>query len=116
MEKTALKNYKRTRRHARIRARVTGTAERPRLAIFRSNRAVYAQLIDDERGATIAAVDTRAQKGATLRDRSAAVGTAIATLAKGKGVEKVVFDRGGFQYQGVIATLADSARAAGLVF
>jgi len=116
MEKTAPKTVRRNRRHARVRARVIGTAARPRLAVFRSNRAIYAQLIDDERGVTIAAADSRTQKGASLRERSAEVGVALATAAKGKGVEQVVFDRGGFQYQGVIAVLADSARGAGLIF
>jgi len=116
MDKATEKTYRRTRRHARIRARVTGTALRPRLAVFRSNRAIYAQLIDDERGVTVAAVDSRKVAGTTLRERATAVGTAIAAAAKEKGIEQVVFDRGGFQYQGVIATLADGARTAGLAF
>lgn len=106
----------RTRRHARIRARIAGTAARPRLAVFRSNRFVYAQLINDETGATIAAADSRSMKEASARERAAAVGKAIAETAKQKGVDKAVFDRGGFQYQGVIAALADGARAAGLSF
>lgn len=116
MHTTTAKTYKRTRRHARIRARVIGTAARPRLAVFRSNRAIYAQLIDDEQGLTLAAADSRKEKGATARERATAVGTTLAGAAKAKGVEKVVFDRGGFQYQGVIAALADGARAAGLIF
>lgn len=116
MEKSTAKTYKRNRRHARIRARISGTADRPRLAVFRSNRAIYAQLIDDERGTTIAAADSRSSTGATLRERSEAVGVAIASAAKEKGIERVVFDRGGFQYQGVIALLAESARKAGLLF
>lgn len=116
MEKTAAKTYKRGRRHARIRARVIGTAARPRLAVFRSNRAVYAQLINDEQGVTIAAADSRSTAGATLRERAAAVGAAIAGAAKEKQIERVVFDRGGFQYQGIIAELAEGARTAGLIF
>ena len=116
MDKSTAKTYKRTRRHARIRARISGTATRPRLAVFRSNRAVYAQLIDDEAKATIAAADSRKEKGATARERAAAVGAVLAAHAKAKGIEQVVFDRGGFQYQGVIAALADGARTAGLVF
>lgn len=107
---------KRNRRHARIRAKLSGTAERPRLAVFRSNRFIYAQLIDDGSGTTIAASDSRSVKGKSARDRAEAVGAAIAEAAKGKGVEKAVFDRGGFRYQGVIAALAEGARKAGLVF
>jgi large subunit ribosomal protein L18 len=116
MEKAIAKKYNRERRHARIRARVTGTAERPRLAIFRSNRFIYAQLINDEAGTTIAAADSRSMKETSSRERAAAVGRAIAEEAKKKGVEKTVFDRGGFRYQGVVAALADGAREAGLVF
>ena len=106
----------RTRRHARIRARVSGTPERPRLAVFRSNRYVYAQLIDDTKGMTLVAADSRLVKGDSARERAAAVGKMIADGAKGKGVTAVVFDRGGFQYQGVIAAVAEGAREAGLTF
>ena len=116
MEKTAAKIQKRNRRHARIRARISGTAACPRLAVFRSNRYVYAQLIDDENRVTVASADSREEKGASARDRAAAVGARIAEAAKKKGIEKIVFDRGGFQYQGVIAALADGARGAGLLF
>lgn len=116
MEKSQYKQSKRVVRHNRIRAKVSGTAERPRLAVFRSNRFVYAQLIDDVAGKTIAAVDTRKQKGATLSERATAVGTAMAETAKKAGLTEVVFDRGGFRYQGTIAALADAARAAGLKF
>lgn len=116
MTLSSRKMDQRTRRHARIRSRVSGTTERPRLAVFRSNRFVYAQLIDDTKGTTIAAADSRTAKGASARDRAVAVGKSIAEQAKKKGVEKAVFDRGGFQYQGVIAALADSAREGGLSF
>ena len=116
MEKTQYKQTKRVARHNRIRAKVSGTAERPRLAIFRSNRFVYAQLIDDVAGKTLAAVDSRSQKGATLTERSVAVGTEIAEKAKAAGIKTVVFDRGGFRYQGNIAALADAARNGGLAF
>lgn len=116
MEKTQYKQTKRVVRHNRIRAKVSGTATRPRLAIFRSNRFVYAQLIDDVVGKTLAAVDTRTQKGDTLTQRATAVGLEIANKAKAVGVEQVVFDRGGFRYQGTIAALADAARSGGLVF
>ena len=114
--KTAPKVKKRMTRHARVRARVSGTATCPRLAVFRSNRYIYAQLIDDENCVTVAAADSRKEKGATATERADAVGKAVAEIAKKKGIEKVVFDRGGFQYQGMIKTLAEGARSAGLVF
>lgn len=116
MNKTAEKTQNRNRRRARIRARISGTAVRPRLVVFKSNTALYAQLIDDERGVTLASADSRKHKGTSARERARAIGAAIAADAKQKGVEKVVFDRGGFQYEGVIAALADGAREAGLVF
>lgn len=116
MNTTSRKLDQRTRRHTRIRARVSGTEERPRLAVFRSNRFIYAQLIDDSKGTTIAAANSRTAKGATARERATAVGKSIAETAKQKGVTKAVFDRGGFQYQGVIAALADGAREGGLSF
>lgn len=116
MNTTSQKVAKRTRRHTRIRARVSGTLERPRLAVFRSNRFVYAQLINDETGTTLAAVDSRKAKGKTARERASEVGKMIAEIAKKAGIEKTVFDRGGFQYQGIIAAVADGAREGGLVF
>jgi len=115
MDKTQYKNTKRAGRHARIRAKISGTAERPRLAVFKSNNFVYVQLIDDERGVTVAAADSRTHKGAT-KEGAVAVGTDIANKAKVAGITTVVFDRGGFRYQGIVAALADSARAAGLIF
>ncbi len=116
MNTTSQKLKKRTRRHVRIRARVVGTAERPRLAVFRSNRFVYAQLIDDEAGKTIASSDSRKAKGKTSHERAEEVGKAVAETAKKSGIEKVVFDRGGFKYQGTIAALAEGARGGGLIF
>ncbi|MCA9364213.1 50S ribosomal protein L18 [Candidatus Kaiserbacteria bacterium] len=116
MKKGSGKQAQRERRHARIRARITGTATRPRLAVFRSNRFIYAQLIDDEACTTLVAADSRSVAGKTTRERAGAVGKALAEAAKSKGIETVVFDRGGFQYQGAIAALADGARGAGLVF
>lgn len=107
---------RRDARHARIRSRVTGTAERPRLAVFKSNTALYAQLIDDTKGATLLASDTRKLAGDKLVDRAITLGTDLAKAAKDKGVEKVVFDRGGFLYQGAIAAMADAAREGGLQF
>ena len=116
MQKTQYKRSKRVTRHNRIRAKVSGTAECPRLAVFRSNRYIYAQLIDDEAGKTIGAIDSRKVEGKTLSERSTVVGTKIAELAVKAKVKKVVFDRGGYRYQGTVAALADGARAGGLQF
>lgn len=108
------KATQRKRRHHRIRAKVTGTAERPRLAVYRSNRFVYAQLIDDEAGKTLMACDTRTAAGAGSREKAHAVGKSIAAAAREKNVTAVVFDRGGFLYAGVIRELAEGAREGGL--
>lgn len=105
----------RIRRHARVRAKVAGTAERPRLAVFRSNRFVSAQVINDDAGATIVSAHGREFKG-SLSAQAAAVGKAIAERAKGKGISAVVFDRGGYAYAAQIKSLADAAREAGLTF
>lgn len=114
MKKTIQKQATRERRHTRIRARVSGTATKPRLAIFRSNRYVYAQLINDELGTTIAAADSRTMKGANMTERATAVGATIAAAATKANITTAVFNRGGFKYQGVVAAVADGARAAGL--
>lgn len=114
MEKTLQKNASRARRHARIRARVIGTATKPRLAVFKSNTAVYAQLIDDSQSKTIAAADSRKSKEKTLLVRGKSVGAEIAKRAKDLGVSEAVFDRGGFKYIGVVAAVADGAREGGL--
>lgn len=116
MDKAAQKVASRTRRHARVRARVSGSAARPRLAVFRSNRYVYAQLINDEKGVTVAAIDSRKVSGAKTSDRATEVGKAIAAAAGKLGITEAVFDRGGFKYQGIIAAVADGARAGGLKF
>jgi len=116
MSITSQKTTQRIRRHARIRAKVQGTATCPRLSVYRSNRFIYAQLIDDETGATLVAADSRTAKGVGARERAKEVGTLIATGAKSKGITVVVFDRGGFRYQGAIAALADGAREGGLTF
>jgi len=106
----------RARRHRRIRAKVIGTAERPRLSVFRSNRFLYAQVIDDERSVTLVSASSRDTKKKSQMEQAKMVGERIAAAASGKGITKVVFDRGGFGYAGVIRTLADSARAGGLQF
>lgn len=109
------KKLKRNVRHARIRAKVAGTEERPRLSIFKSNKFIYAQLINDEQGATIAASSSVKMKGKGL-EVSAQVGKDLAKKAKAANVSKVVFDRGGFIYAGQIKALADAAREEGLIF
>lgn len=107
---------KRQSRHKRVRATVIGTQERPRLAVYKSNTRLTAQLINDDEGRTIAAVSSISQKGKTPRERAEQAAVTLASSAKEKGVTKVVFDRGGFQYLGTIKAFADAARAAGLEF
>ena len=111
----------RQRRHRRIRVTLSGTGQRPRLNVFRSLQHIYAQVIDDTTGTTLAAASTnepnvRASLGGTKTDRARAIGKAIAERAKEKGVNAVVFDRGGYQYHGRIKALADAARESGLEF
>lgn len=114
---TATENKKelRQRRHRRVRARVSGTAERPRLAIHRSNRFVSAQLIDDVAGRTVAMAHGREFPGSQSA-QAAQVGTVIAERAKAAGITKVVFDRGGYTYAAQVKALADAARQGGLEF
>ena len=104
------------RRKSRIRAKVNGTSERPRLAIFKSNKFMYAQVIDDTKGRTLAAADTRSLKGKTPVERAKELGAEIAQKAKAAKIGKVVFDRGGFLYTGKIKIVADAAREGGLEF
>ena len=112
----------RAKKHLRIRNRFSGTAERPRLAVFRSNNHMYAQVIDDTVGNTLVSASTlekeiKAELEKTNNvDAAAYLGTVIAKRAIEKGIKEVVFDRGGFIYQGKIAALADAAREAGLEF
>ena len=114
MATSTAKTEKRTRRHNRIRDTIEGTAARPRLAVYRSNTAVYAQLIDDIAGRTLAAASTKTSKATGKRARAREVGAAIAAAAKQAGVAAAVFDRGGFLYAGAIAEVAEGAREAGL--
>lgn len=116
MKKIEQKNYNRMRRHNRIRAKVKGTPERPRLSVFRSARHIIAQLIDDTKGITIVAASDADLKNGTKLERAATTGKSLATRAKEKGVAKAVFDRGGFLYAGRVKALADAAREAGLEF
>lgn len=109
------KNELRARRHARVRARISGSPERPRLAVYRSNRFISAQLIDDTVGKTIAAAHGREFKGAaSIQAKS--VGDAIAKKAKAAGIATIVFDRGGYRYGGQVKALADAVREGGLTF
>ncbi len=115
------RNIIRKRVHARVRAKVSGTAERPRLNVFRSLNHIYVQLIDDASATTLASASTISKKGEDKKvggniAAAAEVGTLIAGRARDKGVTKVVFDRGGYLYHGRVKALADAAREAGLEF
>lgn len=107
---------KRFRIKKRVRSQVSGTANRPRLTVFRSNKSIYAQLVDDVNGVTLASASDRKQDKGTKNERASEVGKTIAELAKGKDITEVVFDRNGYKYMGRVKTLADSAREAGLKF
>ena len=110
----------RVRRHERVRRRIEGTAEQPRLAVFRSNQHIYAQVIDDAAGRTlVAASDVEAAlrgESGSKSDRARQVGALVAQRMKEAGITSVVFDRGGFRYAGRVRALADAAREEGLVF
>jgi len=112
------KEQGRLRRHRRVRSKITGTAVRPRLAVYRSNARIYAQLIDDTSGHTLVAASSLDKDiaGAKRADQAAMVGKLVAERAKGAGVATVVFDRGGYLYHGRVKALADAAREAGLEF
>lgn len=110
------KTQQRIVRHKRVRAKVVGTEARPRLAVYKSNTRLTAQIINDEKGVTLAAVSSASEKGKTPRERAEQAAATIAKKATGSGIKQVVFDRGGFQYVGTIKAFADAARAAGLEF
>ena len=120
MTQTATRGAARRKRHERIRLHLAGTDVRPRLAVFRSLNHIYAQVIDDASGRTLAAASTveKELKGSssTKSEEAAIVGRLVAERAKAAGVERVVFDRAGFRYHGRIKSLADAAREAGLEF
>jgi large subunit ribosomal protein L18 len=116
MNKTSKKTVKRVRRHNRIRSTVKGTSDKPRLSVYKSNHALYAQIIDDKKGVTLAAASSKSVGKGTLTERANEMGSTLAKLATEKKISQVVFDRGGFAYTGVIASLADAARAGGLNF
>lgn len=112
----------RTRRHSRVRKNLLGTAERPRLNVFRSVSAIYAQVIDDRSGRTLVSASTvdrelrEKVKGLKKSEQAKVIGQAVAERAKGKGIQSVVFDRGGYRYIGRVKALADGAREGGLQF
>lgn len=117
---TTSRQLGRERRHRRVRKKVRGTPERPRLSVFRSNKHIYAQVVDDVNGRTVAAAstvaaDVRTSPTGTV-DAAKAVGKLIGERARAQGVATVVFDRGGFRYHGRVAGVADGAREAGLEF
>ena len=114
------KNTERLRRHERVRAKVSGTSECPRLCVYRSNTSIYAQVIDDTKGVTLAAASSADKDldiaGKTKSEQAKLVGEKVGKLALGKGIKNVVFDRGGYLYTGRVQALADGARSAGLEF
>jgi len=113
------KQERRQKIKSRIRGKISGTAERPRLAVFRSNSEMYAQLVDDTKGVTIAAASTKEkgfERNGNKTEQSRKVGLAIASKASEKGISTVVFDRGGFLYHGRIKAIAEGAREGGLKF
>jgi len=117
MNKNAQKRIKRAIRHKRVRSRVTGALDRPRLSVFKANRHIYAQLIDDDAGKTLAAASSLEIKSKGKKtDIAKEVGKLIATKALAKKIKAVKFDRGGFAYHGRIKALADGAREGGLEF
>ena len=118
MAKIVSRNDERVRRHKRIRAKISGTKAVPRLNVYRSNKHIYAQIIDDEKAATIAATSSQFLKIENGSNIAAAelVGKSIGEMAKAKKIKKVVFDRGGYIYHGRVKALAEAARAAGLEF
>jgi large subunit ribosomal protein L18 len=115
---TLTKHEARLRRHRRVRGKVAGTGDRPRLAVFRSNRGVFAQLIDDERGVTVASASWLSLRPFTgsKTEQAQEVGKALAAAAKAAGVTRCVFDRGGYLYHGRVKALAEGAREGGLEF
>ena len=112
------RNKARQRRHARVRKHIFGTADRPRLDVYRSNKNIYAQVIDDVKGHTLASASTLDKdiKGTTKTDQAKSVGKLVAQRASKKNIKKVVFDRGGYLYHGRVQALADAARQNGLEF
>ena len=110
------REVQRQKRHLRVRKKIAGTAERPRLVVFRSDKHIYAQLVDDDAGRTLATVSSLKIGEGKKSDKAAVVGKTIAEVAKDKGITRVVFDRGGYKYHGRVKAVADGAREGGLEF
>lgn len=114
---TKFKTFARIRRHRRVRAKVSGTPERPRLVVFKSDRHLFAQLVDDSGSCARTILGARtSREGGTLTQRAAALGALVAQAARERGIERVVFDRGGYPYHGVVKAFAEAAREGGLQF
>ena len=119
MIKKTDRKFERTRRHIRVRTKISGTAERPRLCVYRSNANIYAQVIDDVAGTTLVSASTLDKEIKTKyanKEAAKEVGALIAKRCKDKKIEEVVFDRGGYIYHGVVKELAEAARESGLIF
>ncbi len=116
MKNSKTKINSRDRRRAKIRSRISGTGEVPRLAVFKSNKYISVQLIDDEKAVTLAASHSRDVAGKNLLEKSAKLGEVIAKIALAKKIERIVFDRGGFMYTGCVKAVAEGARNGGLKF
>ena len=119
MIKKTDRKFERTRRHIRVRTKISGTAERPRLCVYRSNANIYAQVIDDVAGTTLVSASTLDKEVKTKhanKEAAKEVGALIAKRCKDKKIEEVVFDRGGYIYHGVVKELAEAARESGLTF
>ena len=120
VRETKSQEGRRRRRHLRVRKKVSGTPERPRLVVFRSSKHIYAQVVDDTRGVTLFGASDRSEgiavEGGGKVAKSVALGKLVAERAKAQGITRVVFDRGGFQYHGRIKAVADGARNGGLEF
>lgn len=120
MAKSEKKLLRRNKIRMRIRSKVAGTQERPRLSVYRSNKEIYAQIIDDEQGMTLASCSSQLKdvnsQPLSKKEKSELVGKKLAEIAKSKGIERVVFDRGGYKYHGRVKALAEGAREGGLIF
>jgi large subunit ribosomal protein L18 len=119
MDQQKIKHRRQMRRRHHVRKKIVGTVERPRLSVFRSSKHIYAQLIDDEHGVTLATISSVAEENVPYggnKKAAGVVGKKVAEVAKGKGITKVAFDRGHYRYHGRIKALADAAREGGLQF
>jgi large subunit ribosomal protein L18 len=120
MDQQKIKHRRRVRRRHHVRSKIVGTAERPRLSVFRSSKHIYAQLIDDLHGVTLAAASSRTKDAGTVyggnKKAAAVIGKKIAEAAKAHGINKIAFDRGHYRYHGRVKALADAAREGGLQF